>query len=83
MSIRMTSKVAFDLVKQAAVLFHQGAGIVLEPLGDEYAHQDIGLVDELEGDARHWAHLILHFTRTVHGILNMALLEEDELLEDG
>jgi hypothetical protein len=82
MSIHLTSKVAFDLVKQAAVLFHQGTGIVIEPLGDEYMHQDEGFVDELDGDIRHWAHLLLHFARTVHGILNYAMLEQDNLIEN-
>jgi hypothetical protein len=79
MSISITRKVAFDLVKQAASLFHQGTGIPLEPLGDEFPPRDQGLVDGLDGDARHWAHLLLHFARTVHGILNYALLEDDQI----
>lgn len=79
MSISITKKVAFELVKQAAELFHQGTGIVLEPLGDEFAHRDEGLVDGLDGEARHWAHLLLHFARTVHGILNYAMLEDDQI----
>ncbi len=79
MSVRVTTKVAYDIVKQAASLFYQGTGIPLEPLGDEFPARDEGLVDGLDGDVRHWAHMLLHFARTVHGILNYALLEEDQI----
>lgn len=84
MSININPKVAFDLVKQAAYLFHQGTGVVLEPL-DDLDHQTNGFIDEIdpdpESDIRYWANQLLHFARTVHGILNNQLLT-NELLED-
>lgn len=85
MSINISPKVAFDLVKQAALLFHQGTGIVLEPT-DELAHSPTGFIDEIsdspESDIRYWANQLLFFARTVHGIFNHALLENDMLEND-
>lgn len=84
MSININPKVAYDLVKQAALLFHQGTGIVLEPM-DELEHTQTGFLDEIsddpESDIRYWANQLLFFARTVHGIFSHGLLE-NELLED-
>lgn len=86
MSIQLTAKVAADLVRRAAHLYHQGTGIPIHPLGDEYHHSDTGFIDEvgnvegLEG-SYYWANMLLHFVRTVHGIINHEL--ENNLLEDG
>lgn len=78
MSINISPKVAFDLAKQAVILFHQGTGIVLEPM-DEMQHQNEGFIDELSpnSDIRYWANQLLFFARTVHGIFNQALLEQE------
>lgn len=87
MSVHITQKVAYDLVKQAAHLFYQGTGVVLEPT-DELQHTGSGFIDEIDPDhpesaTRYWANLLLHFARTVHGILNTALLTGQEMIEDG
>lgn len=87
MSVKITTKVAFDLVKHAAELFAMGTGIQLEPL-DETGVPNRGFIDDLDPDpesnVRYGVNLLLHFARTVHGILNNALLLEDaNLLEDG
>ena len=86
MSINISPRVAYDLVKQAAQLFHQGTGIVLEPM-DEIQHSDTGFIDEIDpspgSDIRYWANQLLFFARTVHGILNQQLLENEDLLENG
>jgi hypothetical protein len=90
MSINMSVKVARDLVRRAAHLYHQGTGIPIQPLGDEYHNTGEGFIDEigneegLEG-AYYWANMLLHFARTVHGILSFGIneIEENNLLEDG
>ena len=79
--IRVTAKVAFDLVKQAAELFYEGTGIPLQPM--DVDAMDAGFLDEIHpegGDVRYWANQLLHFARTVHGILERALLEADDEL---
>lgn len=83
MSIRITTKVAFDLAKEAARLFHLGTGVVIEPL-DGLAHEDHGFVDDLDenSDIRYWANQLLFFARTVHGLFNSGLLEQELLIED-
>jgi len=82
-SINISQKVAFELVQQAANLFRQGTGIVLAPM-DETGHLDRGLIDELDegSDLRHGVNAFLFFIRTVHGILEHALLNED-MIENG
>lgn len=81
MSININPKVAFDLVKTAAQLFYQGTGVVLEPL-DELEHSNTGFLDEIDpnpnSDIRYWANQLLFFARTVHGILNQAMLENED-----
>jgi hypothetical protein len=79
-AIRISAKVAYDLVKQSARLFYQGTGIVLAPM-DETGHMERGFIDEMpEGsDMRYWANLLLHFARTVHGLFEYELLEQDLL----
>lgn len=84
MSINISPKVAYDLVKQAARLFHQGTGVVLSPI-DELEHRNYGFIDELDpnpdSSIRYWANQLLFFARTVHGLLHQGLLE-NELLEN-
>lgn len=86
MSIQITKKVAFELVKEAARLFGMGTGIQLEPM-DELGTPNEGFIDQLdpdpESDVRYGVNLFLNFIRTVHGILNHALLTTDmDLLEN-
>lgn len=82
--IRMTAKVAYDLVKQAASLFYDGTGIPLQP-SDELIvldHNPTFLEDLEEGsDIRYWANQLLFFARTVHGILETALIQDAESME--
>lgn len=76
--IRMSATAAFNLVKSAADLFFDGTGINLQP-SDEMT-TDVGFIDEIspeDGDVRYWANQLLFFVRTVHGILQNALLEAE------
>jgi predicted SPOUT superfamily RNA methylase MTH1 len=83
MSVSITTKVAYELVKEAADLFYRGTGVVIEPM-EGLSHMDRGYIDDLEQDSsiRFWANQLLFFARTVHGIFNRQLLEQD-LLNNG
>lgn len=82
MSINISPRVAVDIVRRAAQLFYDGTGIAIEPLEDLLPNDD-GLIDEIpmDSDAYMWANHLLLFVRTVHGIIQNALLE-DELNAD-
>lgn len=76
--IKITAKAGYDIVKMAATLFFQGTGIPLQPMDDEPT--DVGFVDNLgdpESDMRFWANQLMFFARTVHGIMERALLEAE------
>lgn len=79
--IKITAKAGYDIVKMAATLFFQGTGIPLQPMDDE--PRELGFVDDVgdpESDMRFWANQLMFFARTVHGIMERALLEaEDDL----
>ena len=82
----MTGKVAFELVKEAALLFGMGTGIQLDPMDETHVLNE-GFIDQLdpdpESDVRYGVNLLLNFVRTVHGILNYALLTTDDELRIG
>lgn len=81
MSINISRRVAHYIVRECCALFYEGTGIVLAPL-DELQHRDAGFIDELnpdpESDIRYWANRLMFFIRTVHGMVNQALLEQEE-----
>lgn len=80
MSAHINTKVAFDLVRRAADLFHLGTGIAIEPM-EGLEPQGVGFIDDIDIDSQlyRYANDLLHFVRTVHGILQNSLLEGEEV----
>lgn len=84
--ISIPARAARELVRRAAYLYHQGTGVPIYPLGDEFVQQDTGFVDEIGNEqgldgAFYWANMLLHFARTIHGMFQNELINND-LLED-
>lgn len=80
MSMHLNNKVAIDLIKTAAALFFEGTGHELDPNSPD----DLpfpGFVDEINPenqDMLYWANSLMHFVRTVHGILQNNVLEDND-----
>jgi hypothetical protein len=80
--VSITKKVAEEIVKAAATLFAQGAGL---PISEEAAAEggmfpEPGLIDDIhpeDHDLSYWANAILMFLRTVHGVIANAVAEDD------
>ena len=83
-NISITRSVALYIAKEAATLFHAGAGAALtnnENIDPQAMEEDaLALIDNIPGetDEYYWANALLQFARFVHGIVDAALNDETE-----
>lgn len=76
--IMISRDLAFRLLRDAAAVWNIGTGQHLDPeveMPDEPNVLDH--INEEDADLMHWANLILHFARTVHGVLSAALVDDE------
>lgn len=78
--IRISRTAAIALVRMAADLFRMGTGFPVDP--DERDAQDpnsvLDNIDPTDHDTMYWANEILRFARVVHGIIQAALITQDQ-----
>jgi len=76
--ILISRDLAFRLLRDAATVWNIGTGQHLDPdveMPDEPNILDN--INEEDADLLHWANLILHFARTVHGVLASSLMDDE------
>jgi hypothetical protein len=79
--VSISRTVAVALVRTIATFFRQGAGV---PISENYEYDTewngSALVDDIhpeDYDLAYWANNILMLLRTLHGILQQAIADED------
>jgi len=82
--IKITRTAAMWLFQTARALFEDGSGMNIA--GDDDLEFNRGLIDEIPmGTPEHyWANMLLHFARTVAGVMSHALAEagdESDVIE--
>jgi hypothetical protein len=79
-NIQISVTAAIRLMREAANLFNQGTGMYLDP--DTDMPQQDALIDRInvneDPDLMYWAHQLMNFARTIHGIIYNALEDEQE-----
>lgn len=78
-AIKISKVVALTLMREAANLFSQGAGMSLDPDSLEEYSDAPAVIDRIpteDSDMIYWANEILRFARVVHGLLSNAMINE-------